>query len=68
MLLSVNGINAGITFIARDLTNALISKDGDASYRNLWVYGACFAVALPIRSLHFISPKDWGCFGGNGCR
>ena len=35
MLLSVNGINAGITFIARDLTNALIAKDGDASYRNL---------------------------------
>ena len=68
MLLSVNGINAGITFIARDLTNALISKDGDASYRNLWIYGACFAVALPIRSLQFISPRNWGCSGGNGCR
>ena len=62
MLLSVNGINAGITFIARDLTNALISKDGDASYRNLWVYGACFAVALPIRSLQFYFTQKLSLF------
>ena len=60
MLLSVNGINAGITFIARDLTNALIAKDGDASYRNLWVYGICFAVALPIRSLQFYFTQRLG--------
>ena len=26
MLLTVNGINAGIDFIARDLTNALVAK------------------------------------------
>ena len=62
MLLSVNGINAGITFIARDLTNALIAKDGDASYRNLWVYGVCFAVALPIRSLQFYFTQKLGLF------
>ena len=62
MLLSVNGINAGITFIARDLTNALISRDGDASYRNLWVYGACFAVALPIRSLQLYFTQKLGLF------
>jgi len=62
MLLSVNGINAGITFIARDLTNALIARDGDASYRNLWVYGACFAVALPIRSLQLYFNKKLGLF------
>ena len=58
----MNGINAGITFIARDLTNALISKDGDASYRNLWIYGACFAVALPIRSLQFYFTQKLGLF------
>ena len=53
MLLSVNGINAGITFIARDLTNALIDRNGEASYRNLWVYGICFMVALPIRTMQY---------------
>ena len=62
MLLSVNGINAGITFLARDLTNALISRDADASYRNLWVYGACFAVALPIRSLQLYFTQKLGLF------
>jgi putative ATP-binding cassette transporter len=49
MLLAVNGINAGIGFIARDLTNALVSKQEDGFYRILIVYGACFVVALPIR-------------------
>jgi putative ATP-binding cassette transporter len=53
MLLSVNGINAGITFIARDLTNALIERNAESSYRNLWVYGICFMAALPIRTLQY---------------
>lgn len=53
MLLSVNGINAGITFLVRDITNALIAKDKSASYRNLWILGICFITALPIRSLQF---------------
>ena len=53
MLLSVNGINAGITFIARDLTNALIARNPESSYRNLWVYGICFMAALPIRTLQY---------------
>ncbi len=49
MLLAVNGINAGIGFIARDLTNALVEKKEDGFYRILWIYACCFAVALPIR-------------------
>ncbi len=56
MLLAVNGINAGITFIARDLANALTtitSTSREESYRNLWIYAVCFIVALPIRSFQF---------------
>ena len=49
MLLSVNGINAGIGFIARDLTNALVEKQEANFYRILIIYAACFVVALPIR-------------------
>jgi len=49
MLLAVNGINAGIGFIARDLTNALVEKQEDGFYRILGIYACCFAVALPIR-------------------
>ncbi len=49
MLLAVNGINAGIGFIARDLTNALVERQEDGFYRILGIYACCFAVALPIR-------------------
>ena len=49
MLLAVNGINAGIGFIARDLTNALVAKQQDGFYRILIIYACCFVVALPIR-------------------
>ncbi len=49
MLLAVNGINAGIGFIARDLTNALVEKQEEGFYRILGIYACCFIVALPIR-------------------
>jgi len=49
MLLAVNGINAGIGFIARDLTNALVEKQEAGFYRILGIYACCFVVALPIR-------------------
>ena len=52
MLLAVNGINAGITFIARDLIDAMTASppSREESYRNLWIYAVCFTVALPIRT------------------
>ena len=49
MLLAVNGINAGIGFIARDLTNALVQQQEASFYRILIIYASCFVVALPIR-------------------
>ncbi len=49
MLLAVNGINAGIGFIARDLTNALVAKQQDGFYKILGIYACCFIAALPIR-------------------
>lgn len=49
MLLAVNGINAGIGFIARDLTNALVAKQESNFYTILIIYACCFVVALPIR-------------------
>ena len=49
MLLAVNGINAGIGFIARDLTNALVEKQEAGFYKILGIYACCFIVALPIR-------------------
>ena len=53
MLLSVNGINAGITFLVKDITNGLINQNASESYRKLWILGICFIAALPIRSFQF---------------
>ena len=53
MLLSVNGINAGISFLVRDITNGLINQNASESYRKLWILGICFIAALPIRSFQF---------------
>lgn len=53
ILLVINILNTGIGFIARDLTNALVAKDGPLAYKVLMVYAACFIIALPIRSAQF---------------
>jgi len=58
MLLGVNGINAGIGFIARDLSNALVEKREEGFYLTLGIYASCFIIALPIRlSQIFITLK-----------
>ncbi len=53
MLLSVNGINAGISYLVKDITNGLIGQNASESYSKLWVLGICFITALPFRSLQF---------------
>jgi len=60
MLLAVNGINAGIGFIARDLTNALVQKQQSNFYLILTVYACCFLVALPIRVSQFYLTQKLG--------
>ena len=61
MLLTVNGINAGIGFIARDLTNALVAKQEAGVVSQFWIiYACCFAVALPIRVAQFYFTQKLG--------
>jgi len=66
ILLVINILNTSIGFIARDLTNALVSKDADLTYKVLGLYAGCFIMALPIRSAQFwftaklsILWRDW---------
>ena len=60
MLLSVNGINAGIGFIYKDLTNALNLRQ-EANFNNiLIIYGCCFVAALPIRVLQIFCTYKLG--------
>mmetsp|Transcript_46712 Transcript_46712/g.99754 ORF Transcript_46712/g.99754 Transcript_46712/m.99754 type:complete len:710 (+) Transcript_46712:85-2214(+) len=51
MLLLINALNAGIGFIARDLTNSLIAKHQQEYYHMLLIYATCFMVALPLRTM-----------------
>jgi putative ATP-binding cassette transporter len=53
MLLLINAINAFIGFLARDITNSLVNGQETEFYDILVVYGVCFIVALPIRSLQY---------------
>ena len=67
MLLAVNGINTGIGFIYRDITNALVDKDQGGFYGRLAIYGAFLSLLFLFGLLRFISLQSWELFGGSGC-
>ena len=58
LLLVLNGINVGISFIARNIDNAQVAYDEQGFWRILSIYGFCLILALPIRTLqNYIIPK-----------
>lgn len=58
LLLVINGINVGISFIARNIDNAQVAYDAPAFWRIVSIYGFCLVLALPIRTLqNYIIPK-----------
>jgi putative ATP-binding cassette transporter len=58
LLLVINGINVGISFIARNIDNAQVAYDAPGFWRIVSIYGFCLVVALPIRTLqNYIIPK-----------
>ena len=58
LLLVLNGINVGISFIARNIDNAQVAYDEQGFWRIISIYGFCLVLALPIRTLqNYIIPK-----------
>ena len=58
LLLVLNGINVGISFIARNIDNSLVAYDASGFWRIVSIYGFCLLLALPIRTLqNYIIPK-----------
>lgn len=58
LLLVLNGINVGISFIARNIDNAQVAYDEPGFWRIISIYGFCLILALPIRTLqNYIIPK-----------
>ena len=58
LILVINGINVGISYIARNIENALVSYDQDSFWQIVAIYCFCLIIALPIRAVQsYLIPK-----------
>ena len=58
LVLVINAINVGISFIARNVDNALVAYDQTGFWKVVAVYAFCLVLALPIRGLQtYLIPK-----------
>ncbi|MFQ6538722.1 MULTISPECIES: ABC transporter ATP-binding protein/permease [Aphanothece] len=58
LILVINGINVGISYIARNVDNALVAYDQDAFWKIVAIYAFCLVLALPIRAIQsYLIPK-----------
>jgi putative ATP-binding cassette transporter len=58
LILVINGINVGISFIARNIENALVAYKVEEFWKILAIYAFCLALALPIRAIQsYLIPK-----------
>jgi putative ATP-binding cassette transporter len=53
LILVINGINVGISFIARHIDNALVNRQSEVFWRIVAMYGLALMMALPIRASQF---------------
>ena len=51
LVLVINAINVGISYIARNVDNALVAYDQTGFWKVVAVYAFCLVLALPIRAL-----------------
>ena len=49
LILIINGINVGISYIARDVDNALVAFAQPQFWTSVLIYAGCLILALPIR-------------------
>ena len=58
LILVINGINVGISFVARNIENALVAYKAEDFWKIVAVYAFCLVLALPIRALQsYLIPK-----------
>ncbi|MFM1800187.1 MAG: hypothetical protein RLZZ117_2465 [Cyanobacteriota bacterium] len=58
LILVINGINVGISFIARNIDNALVAYKQDEFWNIVAIYAFCLILALPIRAIQsYLVPK-----------
>jgi putative ATP-binding cassette transporter len=58
LILVINGINVGISFVARNVDNTLVAYDQEGFWKTVGVYAFCLVLALPIRAIQsYLIPK-----------
>jgi len=58
LILVINGINVGISFVARNIDNALVAYQAAEFWKIVAIYAGCLVFALPIRALQsYLVPK-----------
>ncbi|CAK6690335.1 ATP-binding cassette domain-containing protein [Synechococcus sp. CBW1002] len=58
LILVINGINVGISFVARNVDNTLVAYDQDGFWKTVAIYAFCLVLALPIRAIQsYLIPK-----------
>jgi putative ATP-binding cassette transporter len=58
LILVINGINVGISFVARNVDNSLVAYDQDGFWKTVAIYAFCLMLALPIRALQaYLIPR-----------
>jgi len=58
LILVINGINVGISFIARNVDNTLVAYDKDGFWKTVAIYAFCLVLALPIRAIQsYLIPR-----------
>jgi len=58
LILVINGINVGISFVARNVDNTLVAYDQDGFWKTVGIYAFCLVLALPIRAIQsYLIPK-----------
>jgi putative ATP-binding cassette transporter len=58
LILVINGINVGISYIARNVDNTLVAYDKDGFWKTVGIYAFCLVLALPIRAIQsYLIPR-----------
>ena len=58
LILVINGINVGISYVARNVDNTLVAYKADDFWKTVAIYAFCLVLALPIRALQsYLIPK-----------
>ena len=58
LILVINGINVGISYVARNIENSLVGYKAEEFWKIVAIYAFCLVIALPIRAIQsYLIPK-----------